>query len=115
MKKLITHQTCLTAEILFMDQSEFSVAGAMGNSNALDAVKSVVPFLPASPPVSSRIFFLAPVSLRCERTLSTDQKGTAYSLTGSLKLKQVLPKTGTLYPSNKSHNDQRVRISIKFK
>ena len=79
-----------------MDQSEFSVAGAMGNSNALVKVKSVVPFLPASPPVSSRIFFLAPVSLCCERTLLTDQKGTAYSLTGSLKLKQVLPKTGTL-------------------
>ena len=34
----------------------------------------------ASPPVSSRLFLLAPVSLRCERTLSTNQKGTACSL-----------------------------------
>ena len=31
-------------------------------------------------PVSSHLFLLAPVSLRCERTLSTDQKGTACSL-----------------------------------
>ena len=30
--------------------------------------------------VSSRLFLLAPVSLRCERTLSTNQKGTACSL-----------------------------------
>ena len=34
----------------------------------------------ASPPVSSRLFLLAPVSLRCERTLSTNQKGTVCSL-----------------------------------
>ena len=31
-------------------------------------------------PVSSRLFILAPVSLRCERTLSIIQKGTACSL-----------------------------------
>ena len=31
-------------------------------------------------PVSSHLFLLAPVSLQCERTLSTDQKGTACSL-----------------------------------
>ena len=37
-------------------------------------------FFPASPPVSSRLFFLAPVSLRCERTLSTNQRRTACSL-----------------------------------
>ena len=30
--------------------------------------------------VSSRLFLLAPVSLRCERTLSTNQKETACSL-----------------------------------
>ena len=29
---------------------------------------------------ASRLVLLAPVSLRCERTLSTDQKGTACSL-----------------------------------
>ena len=63
-----------------MDQSEFSVAGATGNSNALVTVKSAVPFLLASPPVSSHLFLLTPVSLRCERTLSTDQKRTASSL-----------------------------------
>ena len=63
-----------------MDQSEFSVAGATGNSNAFVTVSSAVPFFSFSPPVSSRLFLLAPVSLRCERTLSTDQKGTACSL-----------------------------------
>ena len=63
-----------------MDQSEFSVAGATGNSNALVTIKSAIPFLPASPPVSSHLFLLAPVSLRCEHTLATDQKGTACSL-----------------------------------
>ena len=31
-------------------------------------------------PVSSHLFVLAPVSLRCERIISTDQKGTACSL-----------------------------------
>ena len=31
-------------------------------------------------PVSSRLFLLTPVSLRCECTLSTNQKGTACSL-----------------------------------
>ena len=30
--------------------------------------------------VSSHLFVLAPVSLRCERIISTDQKGTACSL-----------------------------------
>ena len=63
-----------------MDQSEFSVAGATGNSNAFVTVSSAVPFFSISPPVSSHLFLLAPVSLRCERTLSTDQKGPACSL-----------------------------------
>ena len=40
--------------------------------------KSTVPFLPASPPVSSRLFLHGAVSLR---TLSSNQKGTACSLT----------------------------------
>ena len=69
-----------------MDQSEFSVAGATENSNALVTVTIAVPFLPASPPVSSRLFFLAPVSLRFDRILSTDQEGTACSLAGQNKL-----------------------------
>ena len=63
-----------------MDQSEFSVAGATGNSNAFVTVKSAVPFFSFSPPVSSRLFLLAPVSLRYEHTISTNQKGTACSL-----------------------------------
>ena len=64
---------------MFMDQSEFSVPGATGNSNVLVTVMSAVHFLPASLPVSSHLF-LTPVLLRCERTLSTNQKGTACSL-----------------------------------
>ena len=67
-----------------MDQSEFFVAGATKNSNALVTVKSAVSFLPAFPPVSSHLFLLAPVSLRCERMLSTNQKRTACSLTSTL-------------------------------
>ena len=63
-----------------MDQSEFSVAGATGNSNAFVTVKSAVPFFSFSPPVSSCVFLLAPVSLRYEYTISTNQKGTACSL-----------------------------------
>ena len=73
-----------------MDQSEFSVAGATGNSNAFVTVSSAVPFFSFSPPVSSRLFLLAPVSLRCERTLSTDQKGTSCSLFKKLIRKQNL-------------------------
>ena len=42
---------------------------------------------PASSPVSSRLFLLAPVSLRCERTLSTNQKGTACSYLSSREKK----------------------------
>ena len=72
-----------------MDQSEFSVAGATGNSNAFVTVSSAVPFFSISPPVSSHLFLLAPVSLRCERTLSTDQKGTACSLSFCLRLQLV--------------------------
>ena len=52
-----------------MDQSEISVAGATGN----------LPFFSFSPPVSSRLFLLAPVSLRYEHTISTKQKGTVSS------------------------------------
>ena len=63
-----------------MDQSEFSIPGATGKSNALVAVKSAVPFLPPSPPVSSCLFFLTPFLLRSERTLTTNQKGTDCSL-----------------------------------
>ena len=48
-----------------MGQSEFSVAGATGNSNASVTVKERSPFLSRFPPVSSRLFLLAPVSPRC--------------------------------------------------
>ena len=63
-----------------MDQSEFFVAGVTENSNAFVTVKSAVPFFSFSPPVSSRLFLLALVSLRYEHTISTNQKGTACSL-----------------------------------
>ena len=56
-----------------MDQSEFSVAGATGNSNAFVTIKSAVPFFSFSHPVSSRLFLLAPVSLRYKNTISTNQ------------------------------------------
>ena len=64
----------------FLPAIGISVAGGTGNLNALVTVKNVVPFLPASPPVSNRLFLLGPFSLRYERNLSTDQKGTASSL-----------------------------------
>ena len=56
-KKLITHHTFLTAAIVYGPIGIFRrVAGETGNSNALVTVKSAVPFLPASTPVSSRLF-----------------------------------------------------------
>ena len=39
--------------------------------------------------VSSRLFLLAPVSLRCERTFSTNQKGIACSLNWNSAMGQI--------------------------
>ena len=73
-----------------MDQSEFSVTGATGNSNAFVTNKSAVPFFSSSQPVSSRLFLFAPVSLRYEHTISTNQKGTPYSLILLVKMCIIL-------------------------
>ena len=96
MKKLITHQTCLTAAIVYGPIGIFRC----WSDGKFERV-CYSPFFSFSPPVSSRLFLLAPVSLRCERTLSTDQKGTACSLKNSLQnfVDQSIVTPSELVPS----------------
>ena len=65
----------LTAAILFMDQSEFSVAGATGNSNASVTAKSAVPFfllLPHSLPVFFSLLAVHSRLVRSRENLERD-------------------------------------------
>ena len=92
-----------------MGQSEFSVAGGTGNSNA--SVKSAVPSFPLSPSLFSFISPRSSLAALCifgSRALSTIQKGTACSLTnlGHIAVCNEYHKTKVISLANHNRRKQ---------